>query len=61
MTLPATLSEALEIAEKSEFVRACLPEKLRENYFAQKRSEWERYRISGNRQEFEQREYFLTV
>lgn len=61
LTLPATLSEALEIAEKSEFVRACLPEKLRENYFAQKRSEWERYRISGNRQEFEQREYFLTV
>ncbi|MCH3972283.1 MAG: glutamine synthetase family protein [Oscillospiraceae bacterium] len=59
--LPANLYEALQLAEKSDFIRKCLPEKLRLSFLEQKRREWERYRSSGNGQEFERREYFLTV
>ena len=59
--LPSTLDEALQLAANSDFVKAHVPEKLLENYFAHKRREWDRYRTSGNSQDFEQREYFLTV
>lgn len=59
--LPSNLDEALQMAEHSKFVQTYVPEKLRTSYFGQKRREWERYRTSGNGQEFEHREYFLTV
>ncbi|MBQ8509207.1 MAG: glutamine synthetase [Clostridia bacterium] len=38
-TLPMSLSEAIAVAEDSEFLRGCLPAKLLENYLALKRSE----------------------
>lgn len=59
--LPGNLDEALQTAERSKFVQTYVPEKLRVSYFGQKRREWERYRTSGNGQEVERREYFLTV
>ncbi len=43
-TLPGSLYEALQLAEKSELLRNCLGEHLYESLLTSKRIEWDRYR-----------------
>ena len=59
--LPETLDEALKIAEKSEFVRACLPQKTVEKYIAAKEREWRLYEQASDKAEFEHAFYFSQV
>ncbi len=59
--LPQTLGQALDAAERSEFLRRVLPEKLLDSYIAQKRAEYEAYETSGNRAEYEIAHYFARV
>lgn len=59
--LPQTLGQALDAAERSEFLRRVLPEKLLDGYIAQKRAEYEAYETSGNRAEYEIAHYFARV
>lgn len=43
-TLPGSLMEAIEVAEKSDFLRAALGDHVFESLIANKKIEWERYR-----------------
>lgn len=60
-SLPGQLSEALELAAQSEFVRRVLPEDTLRKYLFCKRREWECYEQSNNRHQFEMDTYFHTV
>jgi glutamine synthetase len=54
-TLPGSLIEAIEVAEKSDFLREALGDHVFESLIANKRIEWERYRRHVT--DFELREY----
>jgi glutamine synthetase len=43
-TLPGSLMEAIEVAEKSDFLRSALGDHVFESLIANKKIEWERYR-----------------
>lgn len=59
--IPATLGEALDLAQKSEFVRRVLPQQTREEFFTVKREEWKQYQLSSDRHELEMRRYFNAL
>lgn len=56
-SLPRDLSEAIEAAEGSAFIRQVLPESVVEKYLAEKKREWEEYQASDPRQYFLTREF----
>ncbi len=60
-SLPATLDEALELAEKSEFIRSALPGKPLEKFFAAKREECRAARLSGNALLYEEKIWFPVI
>ncbi len=47
--LPRSLGEALDAAEKSDFIRRALPGPTVEKYLSEKRREWERYQASPDK------------
>ncbi|MEX1104046.1 MAG: glutamine synthetase, partial [Dehalococcoidia bacterium] len=53
--LPGSLIEAIEVAEKSEFLRRALGDHVHESLITNKRIEWDRYRRHIT--DFELREY----
>ncbi|MDR1960852.1 MAG: glutamine synthetase family protein [Gracilibacteraceae bacterium] len=59
--LPATLGEALTLAENSRFLRDCLPAELVTSYIAVKKAEWQAYLAAEDKDAFEQETYFATV
>jgi glutamine synthetase len=52
-SLPGTLEEAILATEKSDLVRELLGEKLFTKFLANKRVEWDQYRISVTEYEIE--------
>lgn len=54
VSLPASLSEALDEMEKDSLVRHVLGDHITENYIAAKRLEWDRYRMSISKWEFDE-------
>jgi glutamine synthetase len=58
--IPNTLYNAIELAEKSEFVKNHLPNKTLEKYYTAKRDEWNKYIMSDNKEEHEHKSYFYT-
>lgn len=58
-TLPATLEEAVQVAEESEFLRRVLPEGLSKRYFSEELKRCAALRSAPDRAEHE-RVYYLT-
>ncbi len=56
--IPDTLKSAINLAEHSEFVRNHLPNKTLEKYIDAKHNEWNKYSMSENKEEHEQKTYF---
>jgi glutamine synthetase len=54
VSLPTTLSEALDEMEKDSLVRKVLGDNITDNYLAAKRLEWDRYRQSVSQWEFDE-------
>ncbi len=59
--LPATLDEALDRAQQSEFVARVLPERLRAGYFAQKREECAACRAAADPHAYELEHFFRVI
>lgn len=57
--LPSSLSEALELAKESEFVKKHLSEKVYNTYLTEKQKEWEEYNTNPDCESFENKKYFL--
>ena len=56
--LPATLGDALEIAEASDFVRSVLGDEVAARFLEAKSDEWKRYCASADPQTLDCKEYF---
>jgi glutamine synthetase len=52
-TLPGSLLESVESAEESELVRSTLGEHVFEKFIANKKIEWDRYRVQVTTYELE--------
>lgn len=59
--IPATLGDALDLAESSEFVARVLPQQTRDEFFTMKRAEWKQYQLSSDRHDLEMRRYFNAL
>ncbi|WP_313340237.1 glutamine synthetase family protein [Sedimentibacter sp.] len=59
--LPATLAEAIENAEKSDFACNCLQSGIVEKYIQFKKEQWNQYLSSDDKESFEFNTYFYTV
>ena len=59
--LPATLEEAVAIAEKSDFLHKVLPEALSRRYFAEERARCEALRAAADPVEYERIHYFNAI
>ncbi|MDE7121607.1 MAG: glutamine synthetase, partial [Oscillospiraceae bacterium] len=59
-TLPATLREAYEIAEKSEFIRENLPEEILRNFYWNIKKQLALYDAAEDKAIFEEQQYFLS-
>ncbi|CAB1247265.1 MAG: glutamine synthetase family protein [Clostridiales bacterium] len=59
--LPESLEEALDLAEKSEFVHRYVPNPLLNCYLTEKRKEWEKYLTCGDTRKYEMETYFLRM
>ncbi|MDR0434432.1 MAG: glutamine synthetase family protein [Gracilibacteraceae bacterium] len=59
--LPATLGEALTLAENGRFWRDCLPPVLADAYLAAKKAEWRAYLAAADKDVFERENYFAAV
>jgi glutamine synthetase len=59
--LPESLGVAVELAEKSDFIKGVLPQKTIDKYLSSKLAEWKSYTEAENKEEFERELYFLKV
>ena len=59
--LPQTLDEAVNYAEKSEFLKRVLPKNILATYIAEKRREYQRYLEADNKEEYERKMYFESI
>ena len=59
--LPATLEEAVAIAEESDFLHKVLPEELSRRYFAEERARCEALRAAADPAEYERIHYFNAI
>ena len=60
-TLPATLEEAVQVAEESEFLRRVLPEGLSKRYFSEELKRCAALRSAPDRAEHERGYYFNAI
>ena len=59
--LPSSLGQAVELAQKSAFLRSVIPEKILENYLQHKQREARAYTDSEKPYDYELRQYFSRV
>ena len=59
--LPGTLSEALDLAEGSAWIRKVLPEEVRTQYMKQKRWEWEQIQKAEDPWKAQMQMYFRSI
>ena len=60
-TLPASLEEAVQAAEESEFLRRVLPEQLATRYFTEELKRCEALKHASNPAEYERTHYFNAI
>jgi len=59
--LPATLEEAAEIAEKSEFVGKYIPSNILETLIAHSKAEWKEFSTAYDKEAYENQKYFYSL
>ncbi len=59
--LPTNISEAIELAEKSEFLKKYIPEKVLEPLLSERRNEWKEYSSAYDKEAFEDNKYFYSL
>ena len=59
--LPATLEEAAEIAEKSEFVSKYIPSNILETLIAHSKAEWKEFSTAYDKEAYENQKYFYSL
>ena len=60
-TLPASLEEAVQAAEESEFLRRVLPEQLASRYFTEELKRCEALKHASDPVEYERTHYFNAI
>ncbi|MDT4762693.1 glutamine synthetase family protein [Sphaerochaeta sp. PS] len=59
--LPSSLGEAIDLAQKSEFVRSVIPERLLTFFLEAKMADWKRYESSIDKMQESRAPFFLTT
>lgn len=59
--LPSELSEAIETAEASQFLKKYIPEKIMDEIIAERREEWKEYTSAYDKEAFEDKKYFYNL
>lgn len=59
--LPSDISEAVDLAEKSVFLRNHIPEKVLSMILAERRAEWKEYSSAYDKEAFEDNKYFYSL
>ena len=59
--LPATLEEAADCAESSEFIKKYIPENILETLINHSRNEWKEYSAAFDKEAFEDQKYFYSL
>ncbi|MDE5558603.1 MAG: glutamine synthetase, partial [Ruminococcus sp.] len=59
--LPSNISEAVEIAEKSDFLKKYIPEKVLSVILDERKSEWKEYSSAYDKEAFEDKKYFYII
>lgn len=59
--LPSELSEAIEAAEESQFLRKYIPENILAEVIAERKDEWKEYTSAYDKETFEEKKYFYNL
>ena len=59
--LPENLSEAVSVAENSDFLKKYIPEKILSYLLNSKQSEWREYSSAYDKENFEEQKYFYSL
>lgn len=59
--LPATLAEAAECAEGSEFLKKYVPENILAEVISSREAEWKEYSSTKDKEAFEEQKYFYSL
>lgn len=59
--LPATLEEAADCAESSEFLKKYVPSAILDEFIASSRAEWKEYSVAYDKEAFEEEKYFYSL
>ena len=59
--LPSSLLEAIELAQKSEFIKSIIPERLLSFYLESKRGEWKAYEAAIDKLEASRKSFFRST
>ena len=59
--LPATLAEAAECAEQSEFLKKYVPENILSEVISSREAEWKEYSSANDKEVFEEQKYFYSL
>lgn len=60
-SIPENLGIAIDLVQKSDFVKEVLPKKTIEKFIKIKKAEWERYAQAKDKGKFEKENYFLKI
>lgn len=59
--LPSDISEAVRLAENSDFLKKYIPEKILSAIFSERREEWKEYSSAYDKEAFEDQKYFYSL
>ncbi|MCM1507674.1 MAG: glutamine synthetase family protein [Ruminococcus flavefaciens] len=59
--LPTDISEASELAEKSDFLKKYIPENILSLILSERRAEWKEYSSAYDKEAFEDKKYFYSL
>lgn len=59
--LPADISEAVDLAENSDFLKKYIPEKILSAILSERRAEWKEYSSAYDKEAFEDKKYFYSL
>lgn len=59
--LPSDISQAVELAEKSDFLKKYIPEKVLDPILSERRNEWKEYSSAYDKDAFEDNKYFYSL
>lgn len=59
--LPSELSEAIETAEASQFLKKYIPDNIMDEIIAERKEEWKEYTSAYDKEAFEDKKYFYNL